>query len=712
MLMAGDLALASLQTYNDSLLGFLKHTMIEHEAIFRWQVHELHRLYRIQKTLMEGSRWKEFKGCNSWASSVQSNPLPLQERPTCKLKEVEFALSMVDLTQTSYQDCSRKAPGTSHKVKPISLDLQLPADDYFSHFDVKLAQQSRQVDSCSSLKEACKARNLLDDKRIDAAEEVKLSLGAGKDTWSQESRGRCTILSAADVIDLDGSVPRTSLRVEELSSSISPEKPSADIGGKSQFQVSAECDMSVSAKVEEEPCHWVFKNCALKDLEKQGHESVYPGFDVSCPSVNKYKRKLSNLCQMEFVDLNRVQLEESSWFTDAPSGTLPSPAASSSAVSQRLKSASHTVSTYSRKPNSDSCYTSYEHQSYNAAYSTLTDAEGKDNSAQASSRSAGLNANSRSKIGIIDLESLPEDSPELADGINGTSIEAGRTNDDLYQGQCSFLRHDSKGTPDFKLADGYLCKSVVGCLNVSQTANDKEFGQESCEKSEEDAISSSICRSNVTQGECYGDSVGPSQVTETDSRQLDVVPKVVDCACVNGKSCLCSATKRRDPDVLPNEREIDCFVARAAVSLLHISLGNSNCCEYSITDDGTERLTNEPKEKPQSSSDSFESIVLRLKNNSTDDYCVTSAPINENITETNIKGPVASLRRGRRLKDFQRDVLPGLVSLSRREICEDLHSIGGFARANDYRKSRIKKGSSQIWFQPLRSRCSRFNNVC
>ncbi|KAK9103171.1 hypothetical protein Sjap_020425 [Stephania japonica] len=655
MLMAGDLALASLQRYNDSLVEYLKHTMIEHETIFQWQV---------------------------------------------------------DLTQTSYQDCFRETPTTSHRVKPRPLDLQLPADDYTSHFDAELLQQSRKEDSWSPLKKDLKVGNFLDDHQIYVAEEVKPSPGAGKDARNQESRSRYTSLSGADVIDLDGSVLRTSHWMEEHSSSISPQKPSADIGGKSQFQVSA---------VQEEPGHWIFKNCALKDHEKRGHESVSPGLDdlhVACTSVNKCKRKSSDLCQIEFVDLNRVQLEESSWFTDAPSGTLPSPAASSSAVSQRLKSASHTMSTYSRKPNSDSGYTSDERRPSNVVYSTLTDAGGKDTSALASSRSVGLNANSRSKIGVIDLESLPEDLPELSDGINDTSIEAERTNDDLYQGQRSFVRHlhkmdDSKGSPDFKLVDSYLCKSVVVCPDIPQTAKDKEFGQESCEKSEEDTVSSSLCRSNVIQDECYRDTVGVSQVTETDSSQLDVVPKEVDCTCVNnGKSCQCGATKCRDPDVLPNEWEIDRLVAWASVSLLHISLGTSNCCEYSILDDGTERLMNEPKEKPQSSSDSFESIVLRQKNNSTDDYCVTSAPIDGNEIETEIKGPVASLRRGRRLKDFQRDVLPDLVSLSRHEICEDLHSIGGIVRANDFRKSRIKKGSSQYWFQPSRSRRSRFNNIC
>ncbi|XP_020578464.1 uncharacterized protein LOC110023399 [Phalaenopsis equestris] len=45
--------LSSLNLYSEYDKEMLKRTMLEHEAIFRKQVHELHRLYRIQKDLME-----------------------------------------------------------------------------------------------------------------------------------------------------------------------------------------------------------------------------------------------------------------------------------------------------------------------------------------------------------------------------------------------------------------------------------------------------------------------------------------------------------------------------------------------------------------------------------------------------------------------------------------------------------------------------------
>ncbi|OMP02241.1 hypothetical protein CCACVL1_02856 [Corchorus capsularis] len=53
MLMLEDFELNSMQRGTDSVKDVFKQTMLDQDTIFRKQVHELHRLYSVQKTLMK-----------------------------------------------------------------------------------------------------------------------------------------------------------------------------------------------------------------------------------------------------------------------------------------------------------------------------------------------------------------------------------------------------------------------------------------------------------------------------------------------------------------------------------------------------------------------------------------------------------------------------------------------------------------------------------
>ncbi|KAL9270325.1 hypothetical protein AKJ16_DCAP11271 [Drosera capensis] len=90
------------------------------------------------------------------------------------------------------------------------------------------------------------------------------------------------------------------------------------------------------------------------------------------------------------------------------------------------------------------------------------------------------------------------------------------------------------------------------------------------------------------------------------------------------------------------------------------------------------------------SSDSgyFESMTLKLIECDAEE-CVSKPPqvLNVEVTGTNASGNRArrgSARRGRQRRDFQRDILPGLTSLSRHEVTEDLQTFGGLMRATGY----------------------------
>ncbi|XP_042519979.1 uncharacterized protein LOC122093663 [Macadamia integrifolia] len=83
--------------------------------------------------------------------------------------------------------------------------------------------------------------------------------------------------------------------------------------------------------------------------------------------------------------------------------------------------------------------------------------------------------------------------------------------------------------------------------------------------------------------------------------------------------------------------------------------------------------------------DYFECMTLKLTETKVEEYWCRPQAL-ENVEETvSISKPTRPRkghgRRGRQRRDFQRDILPGLASLSRHEVTEDLQTIGGLMRA-------------------------------
>ncbi|XP_037426937.1 uncharacterized protein LOC119292212 [Triticum dicoccoides] len=102
-------------------------------------------------------------------------------------------------------------------------------------------------------------------------------------------------------------------------------------------------------------------------------------------------------------------------------------------------------------------------------------------------------------------------------------------------------------------------------------------------------------------------------------------------------------------------------------------------------------------DEPQVSLDSFEEGVMNLEALRDDGDSVT-------VTAPDKDGPSCGikLRRGRGMRDFQREILPGLVSLARHEICDDLHAIG-----YEIRKTRQRRAPGDKYGPSTRSRLPR-----
>lgn len=114
-------------------------------------------------------------------------------------------------------------------------------------------------------------------------------------------------------------------------------------------------------------------------------------------------------------------------------------------------------------------------------------------------------------------------------------------------------------------------------------------------------------------------------------------------------------------------------------------------------------VENDGRNNEESSSegiDFFESMTLKLTETKEEDY-MPKPLVPENIileeTGTTVlptrtrRGPA---RRGRQRRDFQRDILPGLTSLSRHEVTEDLQTFGGLMRATGHSWSGLTRRSS------------------
>ncbi|XP_062209530.1 uncharacterized protein LOC133911341 isoform X2 [Phragmites australis] len=101
--------------------------------------------------------------------------------------------------------------------------------------------------------------------------------------------------------------------------------------------------------------------------------------------------------------------------------------------------------------------------------------------------------------------------------------------------------------------------------------------------------------------------------------------------------------------------------------------------------------------QPQPSLNSFEESILNLEEIKDDVESIPVRPPDKEGPSCGIK-----LKRGRGLRDFQREILPGLVSLARHEICDDLHSIG-----YELRKTRSRRTSGDQYPHATRKRLPR-----
>ncbi|KAH0456951.1 hypothetical protein IEQ34_014858 [Dendrobium chrysotoxum] len=143
--------------------------------------------------------------------------------------------------------------------------------------------------------------------------------------------------------------------------------------------------------------------------------------------------------------------------------------------------------------------------------------------------------------------------------------------------------------------------------------------------------------------------------------------------------------------------EQDIATTAAAQALMAISFGRSEITSKKFdVIEVAEVPFNDETDQLQDSSDSFETMTMHLSEIQNDEIMPDIPRLNvEEKEERMIRS-----KRGKGLRNFQKDILPGLVSLTRHEICEDLYSI-------NYKFRRHTSSNARNFFAPVTRRRSR-----
>jgi Plant protein of unknown function (DUF863) len=278
----------------------------------------------------------------------------------------------------------------------------------------------------------------------------------------------------------------------------------------------------------------------------------------------------------------------------------------------------------------------------------------------------------------IDLNIAQDEEPKY-DAANSCLLDIGY----LYQKQSDSVNGSSKGSS---------ITLIANTITVSTTENLKESSYLDEGRQEKDlkvVKEETIINLNISVGSTDLHTNSPPDCTKELLPATDVTGSEDDTVSSH------VLTTNSDIEMITEDSEqgMDSNIASAAETLVAIQSEKFESFLFGETIGFSEKCNSEE--------DSFVIATLSLQEEIVDD--AMWLPPNKLNTVSN-EGVNAkqrrtiNLRRGRGLRDFQRDVLPGMVSLSRHEICEDLQLIG-----YEVRKGRSRKiFDHDEWALPVR----------
>ncbi|KAL8103229.1 uncharacterized protein LOC141678671 [Apium graveolens] len=658
MFMGGDCNLNSSQMHTDSFKEILRQTMLNQEATFRKQVHELHRIYITQKTLMKDCYLRDLNGTQSGnAARGQFTRHPISDKLGWESHLTEKTVQHSS-TQEGGDFCHRlyqrqKMPQILSANCVNYIDGDISVSGYNQGFIGKYNESK----NCFSVNDTC------------CPDEVKLSLSIGGSGTKKVRRNFLTdknsCASYREIIDLE--------EPAELSSGydkqpVFPRHGQVSFGTKKDSQFSSKSHQKLNDNSVKDPAdsfstpHSCIGSNGSQEMNssKRGPNECYD----DGPGDNMFTSgKLCSSNVATSLDLNKIQFDESS--THSNNSLLGYTSAASSSGDTIL---------CMRDPNVNS--------SANVSEIVFQSMEKDENRTCSADLKSIYKLQSRDQPGIrytnmdtqidfhsrinTDFSNLEENGRNLNEDVNVVPLY--RSQSATGDENCS--RRSSSCNFDCIVNDN---------LNITRTMHsgtDLERG-----------LSSSSLIQNAES----------SQVAEN-ACQLDFSSSSI----IKTKLQVCDKKKGKSTD-------IDALIQEAAASLISMSLESRTNKQTCPTKTRSDKIQNIMREQPEYSSDSYESMVMNLTETCAEDYCVSSNPTE--VGEACNKDTGIKLRRGRRIKDFQKDILPGMSSLSRHEIREDISLMEGVMRSREYKRLQSKTASKGNWYSPVRSRRSRLNYV-
>ena len=218
-----------------------------------------------------------------------------------------------------------------------------------------------------------------------------------------------------------------------------------------------------------------------------------------------------------------------------------------------------------------------------------------------------------------------------------------------------------------EFTDPFSTNMIIRPVNCENCTNDESLypcRSPSEVKDGDGHILVTSCKSSCTVDNSGGVKTGQSQIS---LGAVNLVSADQHLGTENGNELGHDSLKRVEPP------EVEMGMRTAAQLLINFSMGIS----WSNPDSSskTESVKVDKKMEKPECSDSYEQIALELEECNADDYCVSSKPFEIEGLEKRDFG--FKLKRGRRLKDFQREILPGITCLARHEIQEDINVMVG-----------------------------------
>lgn len=424
--------------------------------------------------------------------------------------------------------------------------------------------------------------------------------------------------------------------------------------------------------------------------------------DLPCEKLLTKKQRLISSGERH-IDLNKVQLVDSSCYSNDPLMAYPSTASSSvvfhGLVGESVEGNCRTPTCLRKCISECSNGTSNAHQQNRSSEHSLVCSDGIDKSSGSRATNVICKHYCGTVMSYIDLESVSGSPLDPCENPQSCRSNLEYESTDLLLESSNSLLYDHSHADVVKAQLNSEGSKMQGLASSFPYQSQDTIQAASCScAGDNNSSSANTMQSGIQLGDLNVSAANDFSEIPLESEVAETAPGEQDPCRSSDLKQQCYGNKEESP-------EVDILIKKAAESLVHLSLESSVCYPDCASKAGSIEMENDKKEQPEYSCDSYESHVLKLTESGIDDYSITSKPFEINEMEKKDSG--LKLKRGRRMKDFQKDVLPGLASLSRQEIREDINIMEGVIRSREYRKLRAKMGDGGNWSTPVRSRRSR-----